>query len=157
MTDFAQCPGCGQHLDATTRLHEVRRRLANETSRADDLERGLKEIVFALTQRQPMPRTSSVSYVAGYARAMDDMKQIIVETVEKHAVPPRTAGAVEWVEGILGHPLEPWQRDLIANLPVATSVATSDAQPVAPGGAPSQVGAAPRHESPQDASPGGDF
>ena len=79
-----RCPSCGQHLDAQQRGYETRRRLARETMRGDDLERGLKEIITALASKQPMPRTWSATYVAGYARAMDDMKRIVLDVVRDH-------------------------------------------------------------------------
>lgn len=58
------CPTCGQDLRASALAQDL----------ADTLDR----IVFTLRAKQPEPRSASVTYLAGYARAMDDMRQAIL-------------------------------------------------------------------------------
>ena len=49
-----------------------------------ELKACLVAIVDALANGQPSPRSASVTYVAGYARAMDDMKNVIGDAVHRY-------------------------------------------------------------------------
>ena len=68
---------------ADTEQEQMKEALAHERAWREDLEDGVKEIIFTLVEKQPAPRSASVTYVAGYARAMDDMKRAIMAVAER--------------------------------------------------------------------------
>lgn len=51
-----------------------------------ELRAGVASIIWTLKEKQPAPRSASVTYVAGYARAMDDMRSAIMQVVAKESV-----------------------------------------------------------------------
>lgn len=68
---------------ANAEQEQLRQAFETERSWREDLEMGVKDIIYTLVDKQPAPRSASVTYVAGYARAMDDMKRAIIAIAQR--------------------------------------------------------------------------
>jgi hypothetical protein len=67
-------------------IAELQELLETSQAHVKELRDGVAHIVWVLKEKQPNPRTISPTYMAGYARAMDDMKQAVMSVVSGEVV-----------------------------------------------------------------------
>lgn len=75
-----------EEVTLRTRIAELTSLLEESERHVQELRAGVASIIWVLKEKQPSPRTPSVTYVAGYARAMEDMRSAVMSVVAKESV-----------------------------------------------------------------------